>query len=92
MINCLGTFSQGQTVRGPSTGGDHDDGDLRFTYHILLEYGQTDLKDVMTKNLPPVLPSEIESTWEDLLHVAHAVDKVHNLPTDGDRGDPAFYG
>jgi hypothetical protein len=49
------------------------------TYNILLEWGDHDLRYLFEHDLPPVLETEVEEFWTELIEVADALEGMHNL-------------
>jgi len=91
MINCFGCFQEDVMVAHTTTRNNTSEKDLQFRYHLLLEFGHFDLIEVFSTRLPPVLPDEIERTWNALLNVAHAVDELHNLEL-SNREEESWFG
>lgn len=63
----------------------HEDPQSR-TFNLLLEYGEQDLDEFFFQDRPPCLTLEIHQFWSDLLEIAKALARVHNLQLRYDDG------
>lgn len=58
--------------------------EIKTTYNILLEYGESDLDELFSGRLPPVLQDEVEAFWKGLFDVADTVERIHNWKINDD--------
>jgi hypothetical protein len=77
IVQCLGFWE----ITKPSTASD---------FHLLLEYGFYDLNEYFQNYPPPSLPCDVLNFWKGLIHVAVALDEIHNM-TDTVEGRTSYY-
>ena len=85
-VRYLGSYSRKEVIRSATGNPKGHDGaageqtpEQKFSYNILLQYGDFDLDDYFKESLPPVLQAEIDAFWSDLFQVADGLEGIHHL-------------
>ncbi|KAL8855594.1 MAG: hypothetical protein Q9178_007786 [Gyalolechia marmorata] len=61
---------------------NQQENETRYTFNLLLEFGEFDLDEFFAQRLPPVLQDETDEFWKALFDIADALDGIHNLKLD----------